>query len=310
MAHPGVEAVYPLYLETRVARLKKIGENEHPIRVIGVDHTAELLGLDADHQLTNALRRPQTGAIDRKSKRKKFPFNVKNLDELQRTPAELAGRPIQLVGVFTMGTDFATEGSLLMSEENFASYFPARVPGGDPLSVVDVGLVQVSSEMRVDRVAKSLDDSLPDDVSVVTRQRFRQQEIDFWDKSTPVGIIFSTGTALGFVVGMIICYQIIYTDIADHMPEFATLKAMGYPDAFFVRLIVAEAVYLSLLGFIPGALLSWAVYEFLGEATGLMLNMTPWTRVASVLALTVAMCVASGLFAVRKLAAADPADLF
>jgi putative ABC transport system permease protein len=148
------------------------------------------------------------------------------------------------------------------------------------------------------------------DVDVLTREDFRQREIRFWDRATPIGIIFLSGTLLGFGVGMIICYQIIYSDISDHIAEFATLKAMGYTRFYFIRLIVRQSVYLSLLGFVPGVLLSWGVFQIVSAKTGLMMSMTPWHRVALVLVLTMVMCITSGLLALRKLEAMDPADLF
>jgi putative ABC transport system permease protein len=108
---------------------------------------------------------------------------------------------------------------------------------------------------------------------------------------------------------MVICYQVIYSDIADHMPEFATLKAMGYTTAYFLRLIVSEGVLLSFVGFVPGLITSTLLYAFLANSTGLLLRMTPQS-ILMVLVLTITMCIASGLLAVRKLLAADPANLF
>jgi putative ABC transport system permease protein len=172
-----------------------------------------------------------------------------------------------------------------------------------------MGIVSVSPGADVAKVRQLVDDILDDRVLVRTRLEFRSQEVRFWDESTPIGIIFAAGKVIGFVVGMVICYQVIYSDISDHMPEFATLKAMGYSTAYFLRLIVVEAVLLSLIGFVPGMLVSLGLYSVLSESTGLLLSMT-WESVGFVLALTLGMCIASGLLAVRKLLAADPANLF
>ena len=108
---------------------------------------------------------------------------------------------------------------------------------------------------------------------------------------------------------MVICYQVIYSDIADHMPEFATLKAMGYTTSYFLKLIVTEGVLLAFVGFIPGLIVGSVLYALLASSTGLLLRMTPYS-ITQVLVLTIAMCIASGLLAVRKLLAADPANLF
>ena len=143
----------------------------------------------------------------------------------------------------------------------------------------------------------------------MTRDEFVNDEIRFWGKSTPIGIIFGIGTAMGFIVGVIICYQIIFTDISDHMPEFATLKAMGYGDSYFTRFVITEAIYLSLFGFLPGLLIAVLLFAFITSQTGLLMVMT-LPRALLVFGLTLTMCVLSGVAAMRKLQAADPASLF
>ncbi len=216
---------------------------------------------------------------------------------------------MNLVGTFDLGTDFAHDGNLVMSAENFAVYFPERLQGRDPLGVVDLGIVRLAAGADLETVRKAVDDLLDDRVLVLTRESFRDQEERFWDKSTPIGIIFNAGKIIGFVVGLVICYQVIYSDIADHMSEFATLKAMGYGPWYFRSLIAAEAVLLSFVGFVPGAIASFGLYAFLAHATGLLLKMTLGTM-AFVLLSTLIMCNLSGVLAVRKLLRADPASLF
>ena len=114
---------------------------------------------------------------------------------------------------------------------------------------------------------------------------------------------------MGFVVGMIICYQIIYSQIADQMSEFATLKAMGYRNGFFIGLVLQMSLYLSIIGYIPGLVVSWIVYLALAQSTGLLLELNLF-HAALVLVLTLGMCMVSGCMAMRKLLDADPADLF
>jgi putative ABC transport system permease protein len=196
-----------------------------------------------------------------------------------------------------------------MTARNFANYFSFRARGADPLSVVDLGIVRVAPGADPQIVKRRLNEMLPDDVRVFTRQEFRDAETTFWRTSTPIGYIFGMGTALGFVVGVIICYQIIYSSVASHMAEFATLKAMGYRDKYFVGLVVSESAYLSVLGFVPGLLVTWVLYTVLAEWTGLLMLLTP-PRAALVYLFTLAMCMTSGLLAMRKVLAADPAELF
>jgi putative ABC transport system permease protein len=309
----GVHGAYPLYSELTLSRLKNLkaggSSKAYPIRSIGFRLSDPIFrSADVNAQLTK-LRLPNSALIDGRSKRDNFDFPMEDESALAASPAELANKRVVLVGTFELGTDFAHDGNLAMSAENFARYFPQRVRVGDPLSVVDLGVVHVKRDADVDGVRDMIDALLDNRVAVLTRDQFRQQEVRFWDESTPIGIIFTAGKIIGFVVGMVICYQVIYSDISDHMPEFATLKAMGYSTSYFLRLIVVEAVLLSLIGFVPGLIVSTGLYSVLAESTGLQLQMT-LDSVVLVLVLTNAMCIASGMLAVRKLLAADPANLF
>lgn len=309
----GVSGAYPLYTELTLSRLKSFGRGApskaFPIRSIGFRLDDPIFNSDRINSQLERLRLPHAALIDVRSKRDNFPFPTESDAELAKVQAELADRKIVMVGTFDLGTDFAHDGNLAMSAENFAAYFPQRVQFGDPLSVVDVGIIHVDDKTQANAIRDSIDQLLDDRVFVLTRAQFRAQEIGFWDKSTPIGIIFTAGKIIGFIVGMVICYQVIYSDIADHMPEFATLKAMGYTTGYFIKLIVTEGVLLSFVGFIPGLIVGSLLYTLLASSTGLLLRMTPYS-VAQVLVLTVVMCIVSGLLAVRKLLAADPANLF
>ncbi len=309
----GVAGAYPLYSELTTSVLRKIkaglGNRGYPLRSLGY-HLGDPIFRDPRvAQQSQRLRAPGTALVDVKSKLKKFDFARQPPHELAHQALELAGKKISLVGNFELGTDFAHDGNLIMSDESFARYFPHRNRFADPLAVVDVGVVHVQPGFSVQQVQQRLVQTLEQDVHVYTRQEFRRAEVQFWDKSTPIGTIFLAGKLIGFVVGMVICYQVIYADIADHMPEFATLKAMGYSTGYFIRLIVVEALLLSLIGFLPGTVVSRVLYALLAEKTGLQMLMN-LDSLTFVLLATMAMCIASGLLAVRKLLSADPASLF
>ena len=310
---PGVHGAYPFYSELTLSRLKNLSPNRRskafPIRSIGIQLDDPVIDTQSIRDQIDKLRVRGTALIDVHSRQANFDFPRDDDQALAASPAELADKSIKLVGTFDLGTDFAHDGNLVMSAESFADFFPQRVPFGDPLSVVDLGIIDVADDADIDDVCDRLDAVIDDRVFVYTRKQFRDKEMSFWDTSTPIGIVFFAGKVIGFIVGMVICYQVIYSDIADHMSEFATLKAMGYSRGYFVRLIVVEAVLLALIGFVPGSIVSYGLYHVLAGATGLLMRMTI-PAALTVLGLTLAMCVASGLLAVRKLLSADPASLF
>jgi putative ABC transport system permease protein len=131
----------------------------------------------------------------------------------------------------------------------------------------------------------------------------------FWQSSTPTGFVFTLGLIMGFVVGVVICYQILSTDVADHLPEYATLKAIGYTDRYLTGVVLREGLLLALLGYLPALGLSWLLYRLLGAWTGLPLVMTAG-RAGFVLLLATVMCAFSGFLALRRVRAADPAEVF
>ena len=145
--------------------------------------------------------------------------------------------------------------------------------------------------------------------SYVSKEEFVVWERSYWESSTAIGFVFTLGAAMGFVVGIVIVYQILYTDVADHLPEYATLKAMGYTDGYFLMLVFQEALILSLIGYIPGFAVANVLYVATQNATSLPIIMDVGKGVL-VLGLTVVMCCLSGAIAVRKLQEADPADIF
>lgn len=310
---PGVRGAYPLYTELTTSVVRKIdngmGNLGYPLRTIGFYLDDPVFKSDAINRQLSKLHVRSTALIDQKSKATKFPFPFDNDEELARQYVELAGQKLTLVGSFKLGTDFAHDGNLVMSAENFAHYYPYRVQFGDPLNVIDIGIVELQPGADVNEVRDFMQHTLDKDVYVMTRDQFRTEEIRFWDESTPIGTIFLAGKIIGFIVGMVICYQVIYSDIADHMAEFATLKAMGYTTSYFILLILTEAVLLAVIGFLPGSAVSAGLYSWLSGKTGLLMVMTIGGMLFVFLT-TVAMCVASGMLAVRKLLSADPANLF
>ncbi|MEM6329198.1 MAG: FtsX-like permease family protein [Planctomycetota bacterium] len=309
----GVAAAAPLYAEWTTSVLKNLSPGKsakgYRIRTFGYRLDQPVFKSPRVQEQAGRLRSLQTALIDARSKAPNFDFPVGDPERLRAAPAELAGQRVSLVGAFKLGADFVHDGNLVMSAASLARYFPYRNRRGDPLAAVDIGVVRIAPGERPADVRDRIAAKLGGNVWVHTRRDLRRREMRFWRQSTPIGVVFWAGKVIGFVVGVVICYQVIFSGISDHMPEFATLKAMGYNNAYFTRLIVTEALWLSAMGFVPGALVSWALYAWLGGQTGLQMDMTPDVLLL-VLGSTIAMCVVSGLLAVRKLLTADPASLF
>jgi putative ABC transport system permease protein len=164
----------------------------------------------------------------------------------------------------------------------------------------------------VNALVKTLRENLPQDILILPRdgpEGFIMRERLYWEQNTNIGFVFSLLTAMGFVVGIILVYQILYTDVADHWSEYATLKAIGYTNLYLMGVVIQEAIILSVFGFIPGFLISRIFYNLGATVTGLVFQMTI-ERVINLYILTFMMCLVSGLIAVRKVQRTDPAEVF
>jgi putative ABC transport system permease protein len=303
----GVEGAYAVY--TSDARWKNPDTKQgRPVRVIAYNPDDPVLPLAEILAQRQALKLPNTALIDRRARAELGPRQT-------GVVTELADRQVRIVGTFSLGTDFAAgNGNLLMSDQNFLRYFANRGPEEDQRSfaTADIGLIKLAPGVSPDAMVDLLRQRLPQDVLVLPKygpEGFIQRERRYWEENTNIGFVFSLLTAMGFVVGIILVYQILYTDVADHWSEYATLKAMGYTDRFLFAVVMQEAVMLSVLGFIPGLLVSLLLYRLGADITGLMFNLT-LERVVSLYVLTFLMCLVAGSLAVRKVQRTDPAEVF
>jgi putative ABC transport system permease protein len=305
---PGVRSADAVYLEFTTSFWKDTGVAEakrpssHPIRVIAFNpDRAVLLNSDVNAHRAD-LKILYNVMLDRASKRA-YGVVEAGIDR------ELAQHTVHVADTFKLGTDFTSDGSVVMSDLTYAHLFPNELSADATLNMADVGVVKIEPGCAIDAVRRDVRQVLPDDVNVYTKEEFGNLEKKYWQKTTPIGFIFEFGLVMGFIVGSVICYQIISTDVSEHLPEYATLKAIGYPDRFLSGIVLREALWLALLGFVPGLALSWLLYRGLDAWIGLPMRLTP-LRILLILGLTVLMCVVSGLLALRKVKTADPAEVF
>ncbi len=303
-----VASVQPLYIDRSMSEIRVIGNVSRSIRSIGVPLEGNVFLDPALNAKCRTLTEVDFALVDRKSK-EKYGFEKYDLQKLRAQEAELSGRKVELREWVQIGTDFVYDGSLIVSDRGVEHFFPFRNGTKPPLAAVDLGLVKLSDRADKVKVQEELQSVLGDAIRVYDRETLIRREIGFWATNTPIGIIFTIGTVMGLFVGVIICYQILFTDIHDHLAEFATLKAMGYGPYYFLRFVMLQSFYLSVFGFLPGWLVSWLLYLWLAELTGLVMMLSVY-RVLLVFCLTFIMCTISGALAVRKLWAADPATLF
>lgn len=294
-----VQALYADFVDWKHPQTKK----KTSMLLLGFEPTRSPFNLAGVDRNLDKLKYPDTVLLDTGS-RGDYSTTIQAVQQGQSVPTEIRERQVNVKGLFLSGASFAADGNVMTSDVNFL-----RVMANRKASEVSVGLITLEPGVDPNQMAAALRLLLPHDVKVLTRKQFAQFEEDYWAENTSIGFIFNLGTAIGFVVGTVIVYQILSSDVADHMAEYATLKAMGFRDWYLLSVVFQEALILAILGFIPSYAISYGLYGLTRSATNLPLFMT-LSRATTVFVLTILMCLVSGAIATRKLRSADPADVF
>lgn len=218
---------------------------------------------------------------------------------------EAAGRTLTAYATFAGGGGFGGDGYMIVSDQTFLSLFPARSSAAP-----DHILLQLRPGADVAEVVARLKMLISDpSLRIRSYAAAAQEDLRYQQTRRPTGIIFGFGVLIGVLVGLVIVYQVLSTDVADHLREYATFKAMGYGPGFFLGIVFEEALVLGVMGFIPGLIVGTTILTLMGKVTTLPLGMT-WAMSVSVFLGTMVFSALSGAIATRRLAAADPADLF
>ena len=218
--------------------------------------------------------------------------------------SEISGKRLRVAELFAVGPSFGADGNLLTSSETFLSLLPNTPPGS-----IELGLIRLRPGADPEAVAQRLRHNLPKDVIVYTRNGFIEMEKDYWRSSTAIGFIFTLGAGMGFVVGCVIVYQILYSDVSDHLPEYATLMAMGYKLTSLLGVVAREGFLLAVLRYLPAYGAGLVLYGVIKGATKLPVQMDPG-RALVVFTMILVMCMGSAALAMRRLGDADPAEIF
>jgi len=301
----GVTEISPVYLGFGL--WKNPDPNERKTRqlmVIGFDPTRPVFDIPEIQNNLDKIKISDVVLFDQAS-RPEFGPVVEYFKQGKPVETEVDNRRVTVEGLFTLGASFGADGNIVTSDLNFLRIFATRRTKG----LIDIGIVHLQPGTDVKAVVAKMRATLPSDVRIASKEEFVAFERKYWEEGTAIGFIFTLGAAMGFIVGIVIVYQILYTDVTDHLPEYATLKAMGYKDFYFLGVVFQEALILAILGYLPGFGVSVVLYNLGRSATSLPMYMTVGKAV-TVFVMTVVMCSVSGAVAVRKLQAADPADIF
>jgi putative ABC transport system permease protein len=304
-----VESVSPMYLEFAKFKNPDTGE-KYPIYVIGFEPGKSVMKLPEVENNLDKLKIPDVILFDRDS-RAYFGDIVKNFEEgkieqvLEVFPFNNStGYRVRVGGLFSIGPSFGVDGNLIVSDTTFRRILPNRSPDR-----VDIGIVSLKPGANVEKVIENIRKNLTNDVTIFSYKEFSNYEKKYWAARTPIGFILNIMLTMGSIVGIVIVYQILYSNISSQFVAYATLKAIGYENNYLLFVVFQQALILAILGYFPGFVLSLGLYDFAMDITKLPIMMTLQNALVVFIS-AIVMCILSGILALNKLRSADPADIF
>ena len=301
----GVKQTIPVYVANINAQ-KLGGMKPTSLRLIGYDPDARVLNLPDLNKQAFLLKTPGFVLFDTLGNRNTGPISaaVQANGSQFLTLSDLS-KTFRVVGLFRLGSTFAADSNLVSSDSTAIQLAYRQINLGE----ISLGLIRLDGTSRTAQVQKQLQNLLGDQIQVLTKSQLIEQERTYWNTASSFGVIFGFGTFMGLLVGGVVVYQVLYTDVSDHLKEYATLKAMGFSNSFILVIVIQEALLLGVSSFIPATILSAGMYAFLTATSGIRIAMTP-DKTTLVGCLTLGVCAASAAIAIRKLRDADPASVF
>jgi putative ABC transport system permease protein len=296
----GVASAWPLYAAWHELFWRNPTDGkDFLVRVFAFDPDHPVLSLPELEANQRDLSNLDTGVVDRRARR------FLGMDP-PPPAAELNGSKVKIIGSFALGPDFENDGTVVIGDRTFAKLLP-NPRGGAP--DVELGVIKLTPGSDSLTVQRAIAAAVPTGVAVLTKAQLLELERKFQADVSSAGPIFVMGTLVGFIVGMLIAYQIIYTDVSEQQPQYATMKAMGYRTRYLVQVVLEQATLSALAGWVPAVLVSILLFRIIGGMALLPLHMTVELALISLL-LTLFMCLISAVLAVRRVVSADPAEVF
>jgi putative ABC transport system permease protein len=295
-ASPDVQLATPLYFG--FSKWKGGEGGVWPdVFVIGFEPASHVFDPDSINRQLGVLEHPDTVLVDSATRPMFGPLTTGRV-------VEIGDRKMMIGGQYVLGTGFMGLGVILAGAANFAQLFPGR-----GLNIVNLGAIQLKPGIDPGRAAADLRQTIGPDLRIFTRGELEAHETAYWTTRTSVGIIFGSGLLISFVVGIMIVYQIVSTQVSRQLPQFATLKAIGYANRSLAGTVGAMSLLIVIAGFVPALGAALGLYSLIRQETLLPVTMSGG-RLAAVFAAALVMAVVSALLSVGSLRRADPADVF
>jgi putative ABC transport system permease protein len=292
---PAVTSVEPFLWGS--GEWRTAGEGMVNVYIVGVQTRPGSMGLaDAlPDELRAALAAPDAVLVDRA-----------DLDKLQTAvgrTAEINGRLVRVVGL-TEGLRGLGGVNVIASLATTRHLDPAAGPDGRVAYI----LAKLAQPSAAPAVATRLSAVGRDrGFEAQTAKGFARRTTVYWLFESGAGVAFVFGSVVAVFVAVVITSQTLSAAVAGSLKEYAALRALGFSMRALRRIVLAQSLWVGLLGLVVAAALTLALVAT-AKAGGVPLVLSaPMLSAAGLLVVLTA--VGSGLWALRRVGAADPATL-
>lgn len=290
---PGVERAERLIVQ--FGNWKKPGGGGENMMVVGFNPNDGLAGPwnVVEGNLAD-LRLPDTVMVDELFKDK---LGVRAIGDI----AEINDHRARVVGFTREIRSFTTSPLVFASFKNALTFANFREDG------TTFVLLKTAPGVDPDALAAHITATMPE-LEAHSTQGFADVTRIYWMFTTGAGSSVILGALLAAVVGVVIVAQVLYATTMDHLWEFGTLRAMGAPSSFIVRIILAQAAIAATLGYAIGIVASLFLME--ASRTGAALILIPPGLSALLFVVSLGMCSLASLVSIRKVLRLDPVMVF
>jgi putative ABC transport system permease protein len=281
----------------------QINGKSRNILAIGVDPNKPPLKLSTTTESLQSIKGLFNILFDSEARKEFGPIGERIREGLS-VSSEVNGYRLNVSGLIKIGPSFGYDGYIIGSRATVESLINDGSQGD-----AELGCVKLSNSVDAPAVSQQLATKIPGDVRIFTKQQYVDYERNYWRKSSSIGFVFNFGTLIGLVVGSVMVYQVLYTDVSDHLGEYATLRSMGYSMAYLCGVVIKQGIVLCCIGYIPSVFLGAGAYELMRRGTNIGVTMSSSIMISVFILVTVSST-ASALLVTRRLWSADPAELF
>jgi putative ABC transport system permease protein len=300
----GVAWAVPMYKNYLKARLAD--GTQFNVRVIGLD----------DASMAGGPREMVEGTLEVLRRDKAVLVNADMLDGQMRMRTGLAGEgprgmrigdafsindhEVRVAGTYRATPEFFWEPVVYTTFSRAVAISPAERRQTTYI------LASVADGVPVDEVKRRIAEATG--LRAMTSDEFADRTTEYIMTQTGILINFGITIGMGFVIGVLVAGQTLYTFVLDNLRYFAALKAMGITNARIVRMVSVQVLAVGTIGFGIGLGLA-AATGWAAEGGPLAFRLD-WRVAAFGATAIMTCCLVSAWISLRRVMRLEPGMVF